>query len=92
MLTTMVEAGMESRVSRLESDVANIRADVTEMKTDIRNLRVSIDDVKQSIAALALRMEQSLAARRIARVVDRIWWLLVAGAMLGVMARGFQWI
>jgi hypothetical protein len=23
---------------------------------------------------------------------DKVWWLVIAGALLGVMARGFKWI
>jgi hypothetical protein len=24
--------------------------------------------------------------------IDKVWWLLIAGAILGVMARGMKWI
>jgi hypothetical protein len=26
------------------------------------------------------------------RMTDKVWWLLIAATLLGVMARGFKWI
>jgi hypothetical protein len=36
--------------------------------------------------------DKSLAALHTARAFDRVWWLLMPGALLGVMARAFKWI
>jgi hypothetical protein len=44
-------------------------------------LSTKIDSVVQSIAEL-----------RIGRALDRVWWLLMSGALLGIMARAFKWI
>jgi len=33
-----------------------------------------------------------IAALHAARAFDRVWWLLMSGALLGVMARAFKWI
>jgi hypothetical protein len=32
-------------------------------------------------------VEKSIAALHSARTFDRVWWLLMSGALLGVMAR-----
>jgi hypothetical protein len=48
--------------------------------------------VKDSVTALAINMEKSFAALHSARAFDRVWWLLMSGALLGVMARAFKWI
>ena len=57
-----------------------------------QNLSGRIDDLKDSVTSLALTMQESFAALKIARVFDRVWWSLMSGALLGIMARTFQWI
>jgi len=63
-------------------------------KIDVMDQRVSgrIDGVKDSVTSLALTMEKSFAALKIGRAFDRVWWLLMSGALLGIMARAFKWI
>lgn len=86
------ELFVEERIARLEANVEHIQADVSEIKADIRRLDIKIDDVKDSVNALRVEMKESIASLRVGRMLDRIWWLLIAGAMLSVMARGFKWI
>jgi hypothetical protein len=69
------------------------------MKIDIRRLNDKIAGVKDSVTALTLNVEKSFlnveksfAGLHIARAVDRVWWLLMSGALLGIMARAFKWI
>lgn len=64
-----------------------------------QRLSAKIDGVKDLVTALAINMEKSLAnveksiaALHSARAFDRVWWLLMSGALLGVMARAFKWI
>jgi chromosome segregation ATPase len=71
-----------------------------------QRLSAKIDSVKDSVSALAINMEKSFAnvekrftdfeksfaALHAARAFDRVWWLLMSGALLGVMARAFKWI
>jgi capsule polysaccharide export protein KpsE/RkpR len=64
-----------------------------------QKLSAKIDGVKDSVTALAINMEKSFAnvekaitALHSARAFDRVWWLLMSGALLGVMARAFKWI
>jgi septal ring factor EnvC (AmiA/AmiB activator) len=64
-----------------------------------QKLSAKIDGVKDSVTALAINMEKSfanvekaIAALHSARAFDRVWWLLMSGALLGVMARAFKWI
>jgi len=37
-------------------------------------------------------MEKSFSAMKVGRVLDRVWWLLMSAALLGIMARAFKWI
>jgi hypothetical protein len=63
-------------------------------KIDAADQRLSgrIDGLKDSVMSLALTMEKSFAALKIGRALDRVWWLLMSGALLGVMARAFKCI
>jgi chromosome segregation ATPase len=51
-----------------------------------------IESVKDMVTSLALTVEKGFAAQKVGRAFDRIWYLLTAAALLGVMARGFKWI
>jgi predicted nucleic acid-binding Zn-ribbon protein len=94
------ETPLEERVARLETNVEHIQKDVSEMKIDIRRLgdkidgvdqklSVRIDSVKDLVTALAINMEKSFAALHAARAFDRVWWLLMSGALLGVYVTAF---
>jgi chromosome segregation ATPase len=87
-----LEEPVEDRVGKLEAHVEHIRADVSESKIEIRRLNDKVDEVKDSLAKFALSVEKSFAELKIGRALDRVWWLLICGTLLGVMARGFKWI
>jgi hypothetical protein len=57
-----------------------------------QRLSAKIDEGKDALSRLALRMEKSFAELKIGRALDRVWWLLMCGTLLGVMARGFKWL
>jgi outer membrane murein-binding lipoprotein Lpp len=98
-----LETPLEERVARLEANVEHIQKDVSDLKIDVRRLNDKIDSVdqklsakidslKDTVSALAINMEKSFASLHAARAFDRVWWLLMSGALLGVMARAFKWI
>lgn len=116
-----LEAPLEDRVARLETNVEHIRIDVSDMKVDIRRLNDKvdgldqkltakidgldqrltgkIDSLKDVVTALAPNMEKqfasldkSIGTLRTDRAFDWVWWLLMSGAMLGIMARAFKWL
>jgi len=86
------ETPMEERVGRLEANVEHIQKDVSDLKIDVRRLNDKMDGLKDTVSALAINMEKSFASLHAARAFDRVWWLLMSGALLGVMARAFKWI
>jgi hypothetical protein len=69
---------MEARIARLESDVAHIRSDVAELKTDVRSLRDKLDRLSESLAS--------------AKLWALTLYIALAGALFGVLARGFGWL
>jgi chromosome segregation ATPase len=100
-------ARLEANVEHILSDVSDIKTDVRRLNDKIdtvdqkltakidavdQRLSARIDNLKDSLTSLALTMEKSFAALRIGRALDRVWWLLMSGALLGIMARAFKWI
>jgi len=100
-------ARLEANVEHIRSDISDMKTDVRRLNDKIdavdqkltakidevdRRLTGRIDGVKDSVTSLALTMEKSFAALKVGRAFDRIWWLLMSAALLGVMARGFKWI
>jgi predicted nucleic acid-binding Zn-ribbon protein len=94
---------MEERVAKLEANVEHIRSDVSDIKTDIRRLNDKIDGVNKDLSGkidavnrdLSGKIDaviQAIADLKIGRALDRVWWLLMSGALLGIMARAFKWI
>lgn len=50
----------------------------------IESLTEKVDGLKESVTKLAVMIEKQ-------RGVDRVWWLVIAATLLGVMAHGFKW-
>jgi uncharacterized protein YoxC len=91
-LKFQLEAPMEERVAKLEANVEHIRSDVSDIKTDVRRLNDKIDGVNKDLSGKIDTVIQAIADLKIGRALDRVWWLLMSGALLGIMARAFKWI
>jgi uncharacterized protein YoxC len=83
---------MEEREAKLEANVEHIRSDVSDIKTDVRRLNDKIDGVNRDLSGKIDTVIQAIADLKIGRALDRVWWLLMSGALLGIMARAFKWI
>jgi chromosome segregation ATPase len=57
-----------------------------------QKLSAQIDGVDQNLSTKIDSVVQSIAELRIGRALDRVWWLLMSGALLGILARAFKWI
>jgi chromosome segregation ATPase len=55
-------------------------------------LTAKIGGLDEKLASLALAMEKGFAELRTGRALDRVWWLLMSAALLGVIARAVKWI
>ncbi len=87
-----LERPVEERVAKLEANVEHIRSDISDMKVDIRRLSDKIDNVDQKLSGKLDSVVQAIADLRVGRALDRVWWLLMSGALLGIMARAFKWV
>ena len=73
-----IESRVEVRLLRLEDKVTVVATDVTELKSEVKSLRSRMEDRFQSVSK-----EISDA---------KIWALIIAAGMLGILAKGFHWI
>jgi chromosome segregation ATPase len=92
---TVVEIGL----GRIEAHLAHIATDVTELKAtvremardqDLRELRAEMSKLAKEEDLRELRAEVGLLRDSLASA--KIWALLIAASILGVLARGFHWI
>lgn len=94
------EEGMEARIARPESDVEHIRSDMADVKVELRTLRDKMDgmstsltqrmvDLTDRIDAVNTSLKDGLAS---AQVWALVLYIVLAGGMLGTMARGFGWL
>lgn len=87
---------MEERIARLEVTTDHIQSDVTELKANVKQLDSKVDaqgkDLGTKIENLERTMREKLEKLAIGQWANRVWALLLAGVVLGVMARGFHWI
>jgi SMC interacting uncharacterized protein involved in chromosome segregation len=97
------EIFMEERIARLETQVEHIHKDLTriEGKVDkldekldakVGKLDEKIDAQNKRHEAFRLDVMNKFAQMAKGRMADKVWLLLIAAALLGVMARGFKWI
>lgn len=100
-------ARIESTVEHMLCDLKDIKADVRRVDAKIDSLKDNVDGLGRNLQAqitelakhsqaqvtgLEKEMQAGFAELKLARITDRVWWLLISGAMLGVMARGFHWL
>jgi phage shock protein A len=100
-------ARLEANVEHIRSDISDMKIDIRRLgdKVDTvdQKLSAKIDTVDQKLSAKIDNMDQKLSTKidsvvqaiaelRIGRALDRVWWLLMSGALLGIMARAFKWI
>jgi len=100
-------AVLEANIGHIRSDIYELKTDLRKLNEKVdgvdqkltakiegvdQRLTAKIDAVKDGLASLALTMEKSFSALKIGRALDRIWWLLMSAALLGIMARAFKWI
>jgi hypothetical protein len=73
-----IERRVEVRLLRLEDKVTGIATDLKELKSEVKSLRTRMEDGFQS-----LRKDNS---------DTKVWALIIAAGVLGILAKGFHWI
>jgi chromosome segregation ATPase len=100
-------AKLEANVEHIRSDVSDIKTDVRRLNDKIdgvnkdlsgkidgvyKDLSEKIDGIYKDLSGKIDTVIQAIADLKIGRALDRVWWLLMSGALLGIMARAFKWI
>lgn len=104
---TMMEARIariESDVGHLREDVADLKQDLRALRGKIDDMDQRVSDkieagdqrLSDKIDAVDLRLSGKIDSLQGAFHSARVWalvlYIALAGAMLGTMARGFDWI
>ena len=100
-------ARLEANVDHIRSDVSDMKLDIRRLNDKIDGIDAKLtskidgidakltgkyDSLNEALAALALRVEKGFSELKVGRALDRVWWLLMSGALLGIMGRAFKWI
>jgi chromosome segregation ATPase len=87
-----VDQKLSAKIDSVKDSVAALAIN---MEKAFANVEKRFTDVEKRFTDFERRFtdfEKSFAALHSARAFDRVWWLLMSGALLGVMARAFKWI
>jgi phage shock protein A len=98
-----VEKTVEQRLERLEVHVEHIQSDVTEVKAKLGEMDQRLMAIEQRLTAQNKELDQKLTAKidkliegvadlHVRRAFDRVWFMLMSAALLGIMAKAFKWI
>ena len=63
----------------------------TKIDLAVNRLDAKFDELSKSLTAHQLEIKDLAKQFVKARGVDRVWWLLIVGAVLGVMAHALKW-
>lgn len=100
-------ARLEVKVDHLQSDVTELKTRMIRVEEKIDGVRETLDKkidavreslekkietLRETLEGKIDKLNDAISSLKVARWVDRVWWLVGLGAMLGVMARGFKWI
>ena len=85
--------GIDQRLSaKIDGVDQRLSAKTESVKDLVTNLAINMEKSFANVEKQFTNVEKSFAALHAARAFDRVWWLLMSGALLGVMARAFKWI
>jgi uncharacterized coiled-coil protein SlyX len=91
-----VDERLSAKIDAVEQKLSAKIDAVKDLVTTLAiNMEKRFADMEKRFADMEKRfadIEKSFAALHAARAFDRVWWLLMSGALLGVMARAFKWI
>jgi uncharacterized protein YydD (DUF2326 family) len=99
-----MDAKFDGKIDELKKDVSALRVEMkdsfTKVQGEMKDSFAKIQgEMKDSFAKLQGEMKDSFSALQgqigkinVGRALDKVWMLLMLGAILGVMAHGFKWI
>ena len=85
--------GVDQKLSaKIDGVDQKLSAKAESVKDLVTNLAINMEKSFANVEKRFTDFEKSFAALHAARAFDRVWWLLMSGALLGVMARAFKWL
>jgi uncharacterized protein YdcH (DUF465 family) len=88
-----IEAKLDTKVEAPDAKVET-KFDALDKKIDAKFgiLETKLDALIDLMTAFRLQLKDEFAAIRKQQWIDKVCWLMIAAAILGVMARGMKWI
>jgi DNA anti-recombination protein RmuC len=83
---------VDSVDQKLSAKLESVKDLVTNLAINMEKSSANVEKQFTNVEKQFTNIEKSFAALHAARAFDRVWWLLMSGALLGVMARAFKWI
>jgi DNA anti-recombination protein RmuC len=98
---------LEVHVEHIQSDVTEVKAKLGEMDQRLmaieQRLTAQNKELEQRLTAQNKELDQKLTAKidkliegvadlNGRRAFDRVWFMLMSAALLGIMAKAFKWI
>ena len=95
-----IERRIEVRLLRLEDKVTVIGTDLKEFKSEVKGFCTRMEDGFQALrkemtdGLQALRKEMTDSSQSLRKEISdaKIWALIIAAGVLGILAKGFHWI
>ena len=83
---------MDEHIARLDERTEHIQSDIKDIKTDVREIKADIRNLEAKGNAQCLELKEVAASIKAGRSEERMWWLMIAAGILGVLARAMKWI
>ena len=80
---------IEAVDQKLTSRIDTVKDSMTALTLKMEQSFAAVD---KTLGEMRVSTERSFGKLHVARAFDHVWWLLMSGALLAVMARAFKWI
>ena len=84
-----IESRVEVRLLRLEDKVTVIATDLKELRSEFKS---EVSSFRGEMNSLRTRMEDGFQSLRKEMSDTKVWALIIAAGVLGILAKGFHWI
>ena len=84
-----IERRIEVRLLRLEDRVTVISIDLKELRSEFKS---EVSSFRGEMNSLRTRMEDGFQSLRKEMSDTKVWALIIAAGVLGILAKGFHWI
>jgi len=90
---TEIKADIRKMDAKFDGKIDALQKDVSALRVEMKDANAKLHaEMKDMFATLQGEIKDSFGKIQVGRALDKVWVLLLVGAVLGVMAHGFKWI